>query len=702
MELRRVALLLLVALAASAQYYPSGVNMGQPGGYFPASGSTFTYYVSSTGSDSASGLTPATAWQTIAKVNGTTLTPGQSVGFQRGGTWRETLTPGQSGSAGSPITFAAYGSGAKPIINAADTVTSWTGYSTPVWTTVWTASAQVGGGSFGPTQFYQSINERALITGSQISQTGTTIRLELAENTTAAFPVVSMYIGPKAASGDAWAFASAPTQVKVSASGNFTVPQGSGSIYTDAATFTLTAGTNYLVAFYCSSGGICNSYVSFISHNTGTFGWENYTTGTDQSTTLDPATYVANIQGNSLDLIKSIDIQTSSAVANTYSSAVTTQPTSVVCDGTVGVKVGAIGSLNADCQWYWASNTLYVYSSSGDPTGARTIEASHRNYGITSNGKSYLTFSGLSAQNANVNGILVAPTWTGVSVTGSTVNNSYASGVWLNCTSLPCTGALVDGNVLTANGLACYAASCGIAGSAVDVIGASSSVYPTLTVIRRNTASGNYVGPEADYFSDNTIIDNNVSYGNLFNGLQNDGGRYCRISNNVTYHNGQSGILLNQYGGGGWATLTGNSVIGNTIYANGQGLFVHDSAQTNLVVKDNLFSENLSYGSTGYHREVYLLSYSWAGLVWDYNLYYGATGAYYSYGGTGPGAGDTNTSSFSTWKSASGLDANGINANPLLNSPPTDMTLQSGSPAIGAGVCPIAGVNTCPANIGAK
>src|ERR1035437_10476090 len=73
-----------------------------------ASVSCCTFYVDQTGgSDSNSGLTPTLAWKTVGKVNGTTLVAGQSVGFKRGETWRETLTPGQSGSAGSPITFAA-------------------------------------------------------------------------------------------------------------------------------------------------------------------------------------------------------------------------------------------------------------------------------------------------------------------------------------------------------------------------------------------------------------------------------------------------------------------------------------------------------------------------------------------------------------------------------------------------------------------
>jgi hypothetical protein len=78
---------------------------------------SFTYYVdSANGSDSNPG-NQAAPWKTIAKVNSTHLMPGQSVGFARGGVWRETLTPGQSGTAGQPITFAAYGSGAAPQIN---------------------------------------------------------------------------------------------------------------------------------------------------------------------------------------------------------------------------------------------------------------------------------------------------------------------------------------------------------------------------------------------------------------------------------------------------------------------------------------------------------------------------------------------------------------------------------------------------------
>jgi len=77
--------------------------------------SATTYYVSSsTGNDSNSGTSSSVAWQTIARVNGQTFQPGDSILFKRGDVWNESLAPASSGSSGSPITFDAYGSGAAP------------------------------------------------------------------------------------------------------------------------------------------------------------------------------------------------------------------------------------------------------------------------------------------------------------------------------------------------------------------------------------------------------------------------------------------------------------------------------------------------------------------------------------------------------------------------------------------------------------
>jgi hypothetical protein len=95
-----------------------------------------TYYVKDAahgGNDGNSGLSDLLAWATISHVNAHTFSAGDSCLFKRGSLWRETLTPGQSGSAGNVITFGAYDSGANPIISAANLVTSWTLYSGNVW-----------------------------------------------------------------------------------------------------------------------------------------------------------------------------------------------------------------------------------------------------------------------------------------------------------------------------------------------------------------------------------------------------------------------------------------------------------------------------------------------------------------------------------------------------------------------------------------
>ena len=71
---------------------------------------TATYYVSNNGNDSNDGLSPETAWKTIARVNQDTYIPGDKILFERGGEWENTtLQPQGSGSAVAYITIGAYG-----------------------------------------------------------------------------------------------------------------------------------------------------------------------------------------------------------------------------------------------------------------------------------------------------------------------------------------------------------------------------------------------------------------------------------------------------------------------------------------------------------------------------------------------------------------------------------------------------------------
>lgn len=104
-----------------------------------------TYYVKNDGDDSADGLSDSTAWATISKVNGETLSPGDEVRFKRGDLWRETLDFGSNdGAPGNHIYFGAYGVGAKPRISGSDLITTWSDEGSNVW------SASVAVGSFDP------------------------------------------------------------------------------------------------------------------------------------------------------------------------------------------------------------------------------------------------------------------------------------------------------------------------------------------------------------------------------------------------------------------------------------------------------------------------------------------------------------------------------------------------------------------------
>ena len=111
---RHIAILIWFILAVT---FWSGSNI--PGGE-PAEAQAqtgVTYYVSqSAGQDSNNGLSPDKAWQTIDKVNGTNFLPGDTILFQRGGSWNEDLDVDSAGTTTQPITFSSYDGGVEPII----------------------------------------------------------------------------------------------------------------------------------------------------------------------------------------------------------------------------------------------------------------------------------------------------------------------------------------------------------------------------------------------------------------------------------------------------------------------------------------------------------------------------------------------------------------------------------------------------------
>ena len=151
--------------------------------------SAATYYVKNGGDDSADGLTDATAWKTISKVNSETFSPADTICFKRGDTWRipidAQLIP-RSGSSAGYITYSAYDKGPKPLFLGSvekNSPSDWTLTGTPnIWATannsfildigniifnnekscghkVWNSSSLKSQGDF----YYDGANERLLL-----------------------------------------------------------------------------------------------------------------------------------------------------------------------------------------------------------------------------------------------------------------------------------------------------------------------------------------------------------------------------------------------------------------------------------------------------------------------------------------------------------------------------------------------------------
>ena len=95
---------------------PAGVQRLEPRRLLSAAAPR-AYYLSPTGSDSADGATPATAWRTLAAVDAVTLYAGDRVLLRGGGTFPGTLTlgPADAGTAADPITVSSYGTGLATI-----------------------------------------------------------------------------------------------------------------------------------------------------------------------------------------------------------------------------------------------------------------------------------------------------------------------------------------------------------------------------------------------------------------------------------------------------------------------------------------------------------------------------------------------------------------------------------------------------------
>ena len=103
----------------------------------PASATNY-YFSSSRGDDARSSTqaqSAATPWRTLNKLNSffINLKGGDSVLFERGGVFMGRIIVAKSGTSSAPIKFAAFGSGADPIITGFASLTGWASAGSNIW-----------------------------------------------------------------------------------------------------------------------------------------------------------------------------------------------------------------------------------------------------------------------------------------------------------------------------------------------------------------------------------------------------------------------------------------------------------------------------------------------------------------------------------------------------------------------------------------
>jgi hypothetical protein len=667
-----------------------------------------TYYVDNcvtVGNDSNNGTSTATPWLTVAKVNGSSFSAGDSILFESTCTWHEQLTVPSSGSAGSPITFGVYGTGAAPILDGADVFSSWTTEATSGSWTLANNKGEAGAGAASTDAFANPLTNGSLIvvhvwrqaapttptdtagntysdcgSGSVIFHTDYRIQCFYTINThtTSSNVVTSTSALNIIASEWTGNAASSPVDVFHStASGTTLSTDGADNMTSGAATTNVNG--DLIIGNWSTYTGAAASGTGFTAL-AGVNGhpYAEYKVQTTAGSIAATATRDAN--DFYAMIMTAFKVSTS---ATLYYSAASTQPNQVFVDN-VRQTLAASKLALTNGTWWWDSGNsrIYLYTN---PAG-HTVKASQRSYGIYANTKSYLTISGIETDNANTFGTYVTLGAEGILVTNmvATYNGSigfrldtdtnatisYSTAAYNNSDGfsiLASPTALADHLIAHHNCLDATVAQCagikfddsatgnwpGTPKTAINNVVQYSSVYNNGVAV----CCGHGVGIYADTIGDGWTVRYNYIHDNQANGIYSEKQSASLIYGNVVANNvGQSGdvlggIVLYMSCSAAGCVTTNNVVTGNTVYGN-FGHAIRNLAQsiTNACTNSTV-SNNIALGSTYTQLDVEggceNVTYG-SGNVYTYNDF-GAAASNFLVWGTG-----NLYSTYATWEAATG------------------------------------------------
>jgi len=697
----------------------------------PSLAGAATYYVDcAADGDAGAGTSTAAnvAWKTVAKVNASSFSAGDSILLNRGCTWRETLTVPSSGSAGSPITFGAYGNGVNPTINGSDLLTSFTTETTTTdayvtldantkfMDTPATADNRLTGTDFRlevdvALDDYVTGAEQALLAKDDVTLRHYSfkfgfgsLRIEIfgATNNLLAYPQVDPSLTDGAryqlrvdvdvddgAAGSTYKFYSATNGVDFSQI---------GATVTEAITPTLNTNDNTLVTVGRRANVSAPAAGKFYrarawSDRTGTtlvydMNLNDYASG---------STWESDTTGETWTL-RGTPTVTAGVTSSLYYKAVATDPKQLLFDG-VRLPLAASKLTLTTGKWWWddPNGRAYLFD---DPTG-HTVEASSRDYAITAVSKDYVTYSGISVVNANSRGIYVWGASAGLTFAGIDSTNNWDQGILIvGATTSTLTGGTVSYN--GSNGIALVdSPGFEVATSTVHhnclltdsdytsgIKNNSATESSTDVIVRNNVVYSN--GPPvktgvqgAGIWSDTagprfTAKYNHV-YGNTAYGIQVEAESSALIAYNVIHDNVWTGIVIGSSGG----HMTANRVYNNVVYLSSPAFQAYgdDTAGcfTDNLVKNNIFLSSPGSPSLSARFGAENDGTNGSGNVYTNNAL-GVEGAnFVEWGST------VYKATYDAWETAYGATTASVEADPLFVST-SDFHLQAGSPAINAGV----------------
>jgi hypothetical protein len=686
----------------------------------PASCLAATYYVDNcvvTGNDANNGTSKLTPWLTVAKVNASSFSAGDSILFERACSWYGTaLTAPSSGSSGNPITFGAYGTGANPIIKGS-TLLNTAGYTlaAPLILTIF-APGDTG------TNVSDSltINMREDLPASYnghptIASSAQAIYISLTASPTAAMNVTGAGIGPVTT-------ATAPNTNSVTritwngGSSGITIPAGQTAT-SDRIVYNLNNAVEQIVTIYTTSRNL--EYFGQYGTN-----WEKFS-GPDESQLSTVSGYT---QPNGNSPIAAIAAFVVPQV--TYTAVPAFNPVAMWENGTLmqlqslETQVEAIPGT-----FYYDGTNLFILASDGSniATNGKAysyVTASSPGYTGWDNANSWLIFDSVdeaetyntSSANLNTLGGLILTGANNI-VRNLSVHDNYRHDFSVYTGATNCTLTNITGyNSYGTSPVTIYGP-----GTTGNLVQKSTFYNDTYLQERYNFIGDFWTVVVAHGGSTSNTVDSNIIYStagacihNCISGktshgygvLVGDSGTTLTASHNLIYGTFEWGVLVGNYGSSGlgdaanvtlWDNLIDISQIGSTNDGLQAGILIHGSTgsivynntvygpavaapaiqilgtSTGALVKNNIFQTRS--GAT-------VDASSESGAQIDYNDWFGQPGIAFVWGATGY--------AFGGWQAASSQDAHSIVTDPKLTNasplPGGNYTLNFTSGAIGAGI----------------